>query len=214
MKGLYELDIFTQVASRRVVEEVAPGVDFKGDADSTRVMARLGVKPLRPLELYIQGGAANLRIHEFNGYRGDYSLAYGGGLVLTLYESFGPERFRLNAFGDALTFTTEDKVMTSIQSQDVLVEEEIQWLEYTAGCAGMWRFSSWEPYLGVRFSWLDSVDKIKDPRVGSITLEEDSNLGIMAGTDIYLDPREKLALNVEASLMDQASLKIGVKLWY
>lgn len=214
VKGVFEFDIFTQATSRRVVEEVGPGEDFKGDADSTRVMVRLGVKPLRPLALYVQGGAADLRIHEFNGYRGDYSFAWGGGFMFRLYESPRPDRFRLSLFGDALTFTTEDKIMTTIQSEDVLVKEEIEWLEYTMGGVGIWRIGNWEPYLGVRFSWLDSEDRIEDPRVGNISLEEDDNLGIVFGTDVYFDPRERMALNVEASLIDQASLKIGVKLWY
>lgn len=214
MKGNLELDLFTQVTSRRVVEEIGPGEDFEGDADSTRVMMRLGVKPFSPLELYIQGGAANLRVDEFNDYRGGYSLAWGGGFNIRLYESPGISRFRLAAFGDALTFTTDDKIMTTIEGGDVLVEEEIEWLEYTLGSMGIWRYGNRELYFGVRFSWLDSTDKIKDPRVGDINLEEDDNLGMLFGLDVYFDPEEKMALNIEASLLDQASLKIGLKLWY
>lgn len=214
MKGNYELDLFTQAVSRRVVEEVGPGEDFSADADSTRVMLRLSIKPLRALELYIQGGAANLKIDEFDGYGGDYSLAYGGGFMFRLYESLEPERFRFALFGDALTFTTDDRVMTTIQSVDLLVDEEIEWLEYTIGGVGIWRVNNWEPYFGVRFSWLDSTDKIRDPRVGEINLEEDDNLGLVFGTDVYFDPGERIALNLEGTLMDQSSLKIGVKLWY
>ena len=214
VKGLYELDLFTQVSTRRVVEEISPGEDFEGDAESTKVIARLGVKPLRHLELYLQGGAANLHIDEFNDYRGDYSFAYGGGLILTLYEYRGPGRFRIIAQGDALTFTTDDTILTTIQGQSVNVREEIRWLEYTVQTAGIWRVNNWEPYVGVRISWLDSTDHIKDPRVGKLKLEEDENLGFMAGADVYLDPRENFAVNIEGSLIDQASFKVGVKLWY
>lgn len=214
VKGMYELDLFTQIVSRRVVEEVSPGVDFNGDAVSTRVMARLRVKPLKPLELYLQGGAANLKINDFNSYRGDYSFAYGGGLNLTLYEDPAAARFRLTMSGDALIFATDDSVLTTIQSQDVLVKEEIQWVEYAAWVTGAWKVQNWDPYIGVRFSWLNSTDNIEDPRVGKLTLRESSNIGIVAGTDIYLDKREKIALNLEASLIDQASFMIGLKLWY
>jgi hypothetical protein len=214
VKGFYELGLFTQVSTRRVVEEISPGEDFEGDAVSTKVIARIGVKPLRRLELYLQGGTANLHIDEFNDYRGDYSFAYGGGLILTLYEYPEPDRFRIIAQGDALTFTTDDTILTTIQGQSVNVTEEIRWLEYTVQSAGIWRVNNWEPYMGVRLSWLDSTDEIKDPRVGKLTLEEDKNIGIMLGTDVYLDPRENFAVNIEASLIDQESFKIGVKLWY
>ena len=210
VKGMYELDLFTQVVSRRVVEETSPGVDFKGDAVSTRVMARVRVKPVKPLELYLQGGGANLKIDDFDGYRGDFGFAYGGGLNLTIYEEPGYNRFRLALSGDALAFTTDDRVQTNIG----LVKEEIQWVEYAAGVTGTWRVQNWDPYIGVRFSWLNSTDNIEDPSVGKLNLRENSNIGIVAGTDIYLDKREKIALNLEASLIDQASFEIGLKLWY
>jgi len=210
VKGIYELDLFTQVVSRRVVEEPTTGVEFKGTAESTRVMARLRVKPVKPLELYLQGGAANLNISDFDGYRGDYSFAYGGGLNLTIYEEPGYNRFRLALSGDALTFTTDDRVQTTIG----LVKEEIQWIEYAAGVTGTWRVENWDPYIGVRFSWLNSTDNIEESTVGKLPLREESNIGIVGGTDIYLDKQEKIAINLEASLIDQASLKMGLKLWY
>lgn len=214
LKGMYEVDLFTQITSRRVVEEVSPGEDFKGDALSTRLMARLRVKPLKPLELYIQGGTANLTINDFNGYRGGYSFAYGGGLNLTLYEDPGVNRFQLTLFGDGLTFTTDDRIQTVIQSQNVVVKEEIQWTEYSVGATGVWRAENWNPYIGVRFSWLNSTDNILDPRVGKLDLQADRNVGILAGTDVFLDREEKLAVNLEASLIDRESFMIGLKLWH
>lgn len=211
VKGLFELDLFTQVLTRRVVEEPTPGNKFKGDADSTRVLARLGIKPVKPLELYIQGGTANLNIDDFDGYRGDFSFAYGGGLNLTIYEKPGYNRFRLMLSGDALTFTTDDMV----DNVDLgLVKEEIRWVEYTAAGIGTWRAQNWEPYIGLRFSWLDSTDNVKDPSAGKLDLEEDNNVGILAGANLFLDPKENVALNLEGTLIDQASFKIGLKLWY
>ena len=210
IKGLFELDLFTQVLTRRVVEEPNPGENFEADADSTRVLARLGIKPVKPLELYVQAGTANLNIDDFNDYRGDISFAYGGGLKLTIYEQPGFNRFRLALSGDILTYTTNDTVLTNLG----LAKEEIEWTEYTAVGAGTWRAQNWEPYIGLRFSWLDSTDNIKDPINRKLDLRADSNVGIMAGTNVFLDPRENVALNLEATLIDQASFKIGLKLWY
>jgi len=36
----------------------------------------------------------------------------------------------------------------------------------------------------------------------------------VVGTNIYFDPRENFAFNAEATMIDQFSLKIGLKLWY
>lgn len=214
IKGFFEVDLSTQIATRTVVEETNPGVNFDGDAESTRVLARVATRPWRPVEFYLQAGTANLVINQFNDYRGDYGFAYGGGASLTLYEYPGPKKFQVITRADILNFKTTDHVLTVIESQDVFVEEAIRWREYTLEGIGIWRSEYWEPFIGARFSRLDSRDTIGDPRVGRLSLEEDSNLGLVAGTNLYFDPRENFALNIEATLIDQLSLKIGLKVWY
>lgn len=214
IKGFMELDISTSTATRRVFEVIQPGNNFEGEATSTKVMARIATRPWRGTEFYLKAGMANLDINEFNEYRGDYHFAYGGGVAFRLYESQDPRGLQIFLRGDTLDFTTSDKVLTTIQSADVFVEEEIRWREYTIDSFGMWRSRNWEPYLGMRFSWLDSSDTIKDSRVGKLTLEEDRNLGLVAGTNIFLDLRENFALNLETTIIDQFLLKAGFKLWY
>lgn len=214
IKGFLEVNLSTQTTARTVVEEINPGVDFKGDAESTRVMAKLATRPWRGVEFYLQAGMANLVIDQFNDYRGDYGLAYGGGASLMLYEYPGPKKFQVIARADTLNFETTDNILTVIQSQDVVVKETILWREYTLEGIGIWRSRYWEPFIGARFSWIDSRDTIDDPRVGRLSLKEDSNLGLLIGTNIYFDPRENFAFNAEATMIDQFSLKIGIKLWY
>src|SRR4030067_615935 len=131
IKGFFEVDLSTQVAARTVVEEISPGVNFKGDAESTRVLARVATRPWRPIEFYLQAGTANLVIDQFNDYRGDYGFAYGGGASLTVYEYPGPKKFQVITRADTLNFETTDHVLTVIQSQDVFVKETIRWREYT-----------------------------------------------------------------------------------
>lgn len=214
IKGFIEVDLSTQIVTRTVVEETSPGVNFEGDAESTRVLARIATKPFRPLELYLQAGMANLVIDEFNDYRGGYEFAYGGGLALTVYEYPGPKKFQVITRADTLHFKTTDNVLTTILGVDTFVKETIRWREYTLEGIGLWRSQYWEPYLGARFSWLDSDDTIHDPSVGKLSLEEDSNFGFVLGANLYFDPRENFALNLEATLIDQNSLKVGLKLWY
>lgn len=214
IKGFLEIDLSTQVSTRTVVEETSPGVNFEGDAESTRVLARIATKPFRPLELYLQAGMANLIIDEFNDYRGDYEFAYGGGLALTVYEYPGPKKFQVVTRADTLYFKTTDNVLTTISRVPTFVKETIRWREYTLEGIGLWRSQYWEPYLGARFSWLDADDIIHDPSVGKLSLDEDSNFGFVLGANLYFDPRENFSLNLEATLIDQFSLKVGLKLWY
>jgi len=214
IKGFWELNLYTQTSSRTVVEEINQGDKFEGDTESTRVMVKLATRPWRPVEFYIQGGMANLTIDQFNDYRGDFGLAYGIGTSLTLYDYPGPDRFKVVARADSLFFETSDHVLPVIQSQQVYVKETILWREYALDGIGIWWTSFWEPFIGARFSWIDSRDTIDHPSVGRLSLKEDSNLGLVIGTNIYFDERENFAFNAEAILIDQASLKIGIKIWY
>jgi hypothetical protein len=211
LKGFVQVDLSANVSARTVVEDISPGSHFKGDAVSTRVLARVAAKPWSPLEIYLQGGAANL---EFAEFKGDYRFAYGGGLKLEVYEYPGPERFRFLIQGDTLQFTTSDNVLVNIATVDVLREEKIRWQEYSIQGVGIWRVDRWEPYLGARFSWVDATDTIKDPQVGKLSVQEDSNLGLVAGTSLYFDPRENFAFHFEVTLIDEASFLAGVRLWY
>ncbi len=214
LKGHLEVSLYTQTTERTVAEETGPGVNFEADAVSTRVMTKLAARPWRPVEIYLQAGTANLSIDQFNDYTGDYVFAYGGGASLTLYEYPGPEKFNVIARADTLNFETSDHVLTVIQSQGVFVKETIKWREYTLEGIGIWRSGYWEPYMGARFSWLDSLDTIDNPNVGRLSLTEDRNLGFLIGTNIYFDPRENFAFTAETTIIDQFSLKIGIKLWH
>src|SRR3990170_5528639 len=115
IKGFWEVNLYTQTTVRTVVEETRGGVNVAGDAESTRVVARLATKPWRPFEIYLQAGTANLNIDDIYEYRGDYSLAYGGGFSLTLYDHPGPRKFQVITQGDIFYFTTkDDKVLVSV----------------------------------------------------------------------------------------------------
>src|SRR3972149_4708232 len=129
IKGFFEIDLATQIVTRTVVEETRPGVNFEGDAESTRVLARLATRPWRPVEFYLQAGMANLVIDQFNDYRGDYGFAYGGGAALTGDEYPGTKKLQGIPRGDTLNFKTTDHVLTVIQSQDAFVKETIRWRE-------------------------------------------------------------------------------------
>lgn len=215
IKGFWELNLYTQTASRTVVEEVTwgenAGVKNEGYSESTRVMARLAAKPWRPVEFHLQAGTATLIIDDFDEYRGDYSLAYGGGISLTLYEYPGPEKFQFITRADTLFFETSDHISLA---KNVYVKETILWREYALEGIGIWRSRYWEPFIGARFSWIDSRDTIEHPSLGRLSLKEDRNLGLVLGTNIYFDQRENFAFNAEATLIDQASIKVGIKLWY
>lgn len=214
VKGFVQLDLSASIATRTVTEDLSPGAHFEGDADSSRILARLGFKPWMPVEIYAQLGAASIDIDEFNNFDGDYGLAYGAGFSLSLYQSPAPERFQFLLQGDALHFKTSDTVRTVISGVDTVVDEEIRWREYTIQGIGRWRVFPWEPYVGARFSWVDATDDLDHPAIGKLDLEAQDNIGLVAGVTLFLDRRENFATNFELTLIDQNALRAGIRMWY
>ena len=202
------------VLSRDVVEEDPSlvGFKFRGEAVSTRLMAKVGVELGELADLYVQGGGADLSVDEFNNYDGDLSGAYGGGVRLNLYRSPHRDRFTLFADFSALWFETDDRVETEISGSREIVDETIEWNEYTALLGASGRYDGFQPYGGIRLSWIDGTDKIRSPDFSAdLDLEEDDNFGIFGGVDIFLDRTEKTALNFEVSLFDQDSFRAAIR---
>ncbi|HEY5593730.1 MAG TPA: hypothetical protein VIL61_01050, partial [Nitrospiria bacterium] len=103
--------------SRDIIEEdpAIAGFKFKGAAGSTRLIAKAGLEVGGVVNLYVQGGAADLSIDEFDNYDAPMKGMYGGGLRINLYRA--PYRDGLTLFieGSALRFTADDRVETEVR---------------------------------------------------------------------------------------------------
>jgi hypothetical protein len=226
------------VISRDVVEEdpSIEGFTIGGRAASTRLIATVGFEVNGILTVYAQGGAADLSIEEFNGFDSAFNGAYGGGVRLNLFLSPYRDRLRLFVEGSMLRTTAEDKVQAEFgctaasgcsafgsgAQSDFLprvVEETIEWNEYTVLLGAGGRYGGFGPYGGVRLSRVDAKDSLRAaPDANFATefradadLREQDNFGIFFGADFFLDRSGKTALNFEVSLFDQESFRAAVR---
>ncbi|HET6464033.1 MAG TPA: hypothetical protein VFH55_00295 [Nitrospiria bacterium] len=221
------------VYSRDISEKSSALVNFKvnGTADSTRLIAKAGVNLGDILNLYLQGGAADLSIDEFDNYDASMSGAYGGGLRINLYQAPYRDGPKLFIDGSYLRYTTDDTVQTSQCAsppdcnsstsiyQPRIVKDTIQWNEYTFLMGASGRYFEMGPYGGIRLSKVDGKDRVRGapdstfPTYFQATadVKERDNFGIFFGTDVFLDRAGKTALNFEASLFDVYSFQAGIR---
>jgi len=219
------------VYSRDIVEKSPALFTYKvdGTADSTRLIAKAGVNLGDVLNLYLQGGAADLSIDEFDNYDASMNGAYGGGLRINLYQEPYRDGMKLFVEGSYLRYTTNDTVQTEQCSSACqtnspvfsprLVKDTIQWNEYTVLMGASGRYFEMGPYGGIRLSKVDGKDRVRGapdsnfttPFSATADLKEQDNFGIFFGTDIFLDRAGKTALNFEASLFDVYSFQAGIR---
>ena len=222
------------VASRDVVEEGEDIVSFKfeGDADTTRLLAKIGLEAWGLIDLYFQGGAVDLSIDEFDGFNSDLSGAYGGGIRFNLYRSPYPDQFTLFIEGNTLRFTAEDRIqaeqLCNVSSGCTvapgeflprLADEEISWVEYVGLIGASGRSDIMGFYGGIRLSVVDGEDQIRgkpdqnfsEPLVSDLDLEEDDIFGLFFGVEFFLDRAAKTVIDIGVTLFDQDSFKVGVR---
>lgn len=215
---LLSFNLLAEAQERDVVEKGGKliGLKIKGDADSTRLLVRAGLHPTPSIELYGLVGGADLGIDDFDRFDASIDVAYGGGLGLVLFQSSFPRALRLFLDGYYLHFTAKDRVETIIVDASTGIEtltpqdEEIRWDEYVAKFGLETRHDLFRPYGGIRFSLVRGKDLLSVS--GKTRLEEDDNLGVFGGVDIFLDPTEAVALSLELSLFDVNSFRAGLKL--
>ena len=220
--------------SRDIIEEdpAIAGFKFKGAADSTRLIAKAGLEVGGVVNLYLQGGGADLSIDEFDNYDAPMKGMYGGGLRINLYRAPYRDGPTLFVEGNALRFTADDQVEIERDCTGIagcpaspdnffptLADETIQWNEYTVLLGARGRYFDVAPYGGIRLSRLDGKDRLHAAADANFTTEflanpdikEDDNFGIFFGLDLFMDRSEKTALNFEVSLIDQDSFQAAIR---
>lgn len=226
---------FDVIAYSRDIQEKSSALTtytFDGTADSVRLLAKAGVDIGGIVNLYLQGGGANLSIDEFDNYNASMGGAYGGGLRINFYQAPYRDGFKLFAEGNYLRNTTNDSVQAiftcSAQNDcpadtgtDVgrIVKDTIQWNEYTVLVGASGRYFQMSPYGGIRLSKVDGKDRVRAAPDSNFTtyfqatpkVKERDNFGIFFGTDVFLDRAGKIALNFEGSLFDVYAFQAGIR---
>jgi hypothetical protein len=222
------------VFSRDIVEKSSALSTFKvkATADSTRLIAKAGVNIGDVLNLYLQGGAADLTVDDFDNYDATMNGAYGGGLRINLYREPYRDGLKLFVEGNYLHNSTDDQTQIYRDCSGLsacpalpnnfiptIANETIQWNEYTFLMGASGRYFDMGPYGGIRLSKVDGKDRVRAGPDANFTtnftatpdVKEQDNFGIFFGTDIFLDRAGKTALNFEASLFDVYSFQAGIR---
>ncbi len=184
----------------------------RGVADSTQLTARLSLQVAPPLIVFGEVGVADLSVDEFQDYRSDLHLLYGGGLRVLLSE--GGYGQPVTVYSD-LKFSrlkTNDQICAANCNDPVVfptfVDEDISWTEYVVSLGVKGQYEGFRPFGGLRISKIDGTD-----RIGSQTAEirERDMLGFFFGADIPLDRIERTALTIQISGIDENAFRVGYK---
>jgi hypothetical protein len=211
--------------SREVTEWQPDGTRAKFDVDSTRILLKATVRPVRAVELFGLVGAADLDsdFDEANFDTG-LDLAYGGGARLTFYRD--PEWYDTAVFLEGRYLQHETDGTGEFEEPDpanptgppivTRFDEFIRWQEWEGRLGVSWRFYTLRPYLGIRYSSAEA-DDVVGPRDGPNerrTMRADDFVGGFLGVDIYFNPSRRVGLTAEVTFPDQVSGHVGLRFWF
>ena len=214
------------VVSRDIEEEggLALGT-FEGVADSTRITARLSLGLAPGLDVFGEVGGADLAVDEFDGYRSDMHLSYGGGIRLSLAKPSFPQQPAVYADFRATRLATNDRLVVEWcdNPSDPLCptttprpsEEDLAWTEYAVGIGVRGVLQGLRPFGGLQFSKLDGTDMVRS--VDGTQLEsraevrESNSVGFFFGADFPLDRSEQSAITLKFSGIDENAFRVGYK---
>ncbi|MBI3804396.1 MAG: hypothetical protein HY282_11615 [Nitrospirae bacterium] len=197
-------------------------------AQSLRLLGKLSLRIVDPLEIYGLAGGSNLDVDDFH-FHSDFSGAYGGGVRVVLFRERDPRRpYQVFADYRFLQFKANDSVLFDptiidnagnavhlLPPSGESVQERIRWQEHTVKLGFMARDYEFEPYGGVRFSLVKGRDHIPTSvQKLNIKVNQDDIFGVFLGTSYYLTPSDKAALFVEGSLFDQYSISGGFRVGF
>lgn len=199
-----------------------------------RLLTKIGAELTPNIELYGLIGGSSLHIDNFD-FQSGLVPAYGGGARLRLQPRFYREE-RVSLFLDYhfLTYQAENDVIAfdpigangrfvfvNASNNPVyeIAREKITWREHVIKVGLSGRHDLLEPYGGFQISFVDTSHKVTSQPAptfpgNQLNLHVHGNqvFGLFAGTYIYLDPRESKALFIEINIIDEASIKLGLRL--
>ncbi len=214
------------VVSRDIEEEGGPALGtIDGVADSTRITARLSLGLAPGLAVFGEVGGADLAVDEFNGYRSDMHVLYGGGLRLSLADTPYPQRLSVYSDFKVSRLATSDRLITQVCTSacgtpsevvvDDMVDEDLSWTEYAVDLGVKGRYQGFSPFGGLRFSKLDGTDRVRSVQSGLLDERADvrelNSVGFFFGADIPLDRSEQTAVTLQFSGIDENAFRVGYK---
>ncbi len=222
------IEVQLETLHRDLIEENASflGQNFPDaaiSAQSLRLLGVVGVRLFDVISLYGLAGGSDLAVDDF-GFQSDLSGTYGGGIELRVqpeaaYHLFADYRYlRTEAkdsvrFAPGIDFDEDGFIDTDELLADEQVTETLEWTEHLVKFGMRIKHDLFEPYGGVRVSWVRGTDHIPS-RVQTlkVAFKQDASLGLFLGTAYALPATRGTALFIEGSLLDQYALTGGIRI--
>jgi hypothetical protein len=195
-----------------------------GVAESTRLTARASVALAPRAVLFGEIGGVDLAIDEFDNYRSDMHLSYGGGLRLSSGDAMYPRQPVVFADLRVNRISTSDQMVrdwcVDIACATVaprLLDETIAWTEYAVAFGVKGRLEGIRPFGGLQVSKIDGKDHIR-PADGGVLVEsrsdvrESDTVGFFLGADIPFDRDERTMITLRFSGIDENAFRVAYKL--
>ena len=193
--------------------------------ESLRLLGKLSFRVVDPVEIYGLLGGSDLELKDFD-FSSDFSTAYGGGLRVVLFRDKSPE-LPYQVFADYLFLRFKTHATIFFQPIDAngfpipagnsgeLVNEKVVWDEHVLKLGVLARHDVFEPYGGIRFSFVHGKDHIPSQfQTLDLHFKQSDTFGIFGGVSYYLSRSEQAAVFIEGSLFDQYSLTGGIRVGF
>jgi hypothetical protein len=212
------------VVSRDIEEEGGLVVGTaSGVAESTRLTARASVALAPGMALFGEVGGADLAVDEFDNYRSDMHLSYGGGLRLSSADAMYPQQPVVFADFRVSRISTDDQMVRDwcvdsacLTVAPRLLDETLAWTEYAVSFGVKGRLQGLRPFGGLQVSKIDGSDHIRPADGGALVesrseVRESDSVGFFFGADIPLDRQEQTAVVIKFSGIDENAFRVAYR---
>lgn len=203
--------------------DIVFGRDFDLSGDNAEVEAiwylgKIGITLVEKIDIYGLLGTADLKVKSWTAsdydLESDYSLAWGGGTTLLLYETeeYGDGILRVSLNGNYRQYDPSiEKVKKGGADLSGITEKELEYREWGAGLGLSYTLDQLTPYVGVKYSDIECKLKLTEPAGSSSkTANSEDVIGVFVGVDYLF--AENIALNLEGRFVDETALNVGLKI--
>ncbi len=181
-------------------------------------LAKASVNLIEKIDVYGLLGTAKLKVKSWTAsnydMESDYSLAWGGGVKVLLYETeeYGDGILRVTVDGN---YRQYDPGIEEVKKDDAevtgILEKELEYREWGVGLGLSYTLDQFTPYIGVKYSDVEVKMALHDPATSLTKKTANSKdiVGVYLGVDYLF--QENIALNLEGRFIDETALNVGLK---